>query len=93
MYQILKKNIDKTKYLIALGIVVSLFLLVTVVYKSDEKIVKKSENDQKSIQTTLKHPNASSAHIELDMCSGGKFLVWSTYGSCRKSHITKSAFD
>ena len=46
MYQILKKNIDKTKYLIALGIVVSLFLLVTVVYKSDEKIVKKSENDQ-----------------------------------------------
>ena len=46
MYQILKKNIDKTKYLIALGIVVTLFLLVTVVYKSDEKIVKKSENDQ-----------------------------------------------
>ena len=44
MYQILKKNLDKTKYMIALVVVTGLFLLVTVVYKSDKKIVKKSEN-------------------------------------------------
>ena len=42
MYQIIKKNWDKTKYPILSGFVLMLLLLVTVVYKSDEKITKKS---------------------------------------------------
>ena len=42
MYQIIKKNWDKTKYLILSALVLMLLLLVTVVYKSDEKITKKS---------------------------------------------------
>jgi len=43
MYQILMKNWDKAKYLILSGIFLILILLLTVVYKSDEKIIKKSE--------------------------------------------------
>ena len=54
---------------------------------------KTSKNHQKSIQTPLKHPNESSTPIEIGLCTGGKFLVWSICGSCRKSHIMKSAFD
>ena len=42
MYQILKKNWDKVKYLILSGFIVTFLLLLTVVYKSDEEIVKKS---------------------------------------------------
>lgn len=42
MYQVLKKNWDKSKYLILSGIFITSILLLTVVYKSDEKIVKKS---------------------------------------------------
>ena len=42
MYQIFKKNWNKSKYLILSGIFVTSILLLTVVYKSDEKIVKKS---------------------------------------------------
>ena len=43
MYQVLKKSWNKAKYLILFGLVITLLLLVTVVYKSDEKIIKKSE--------------------------------------------------
>tara|TARA_B100000029_G_scaffold348336_1_gene340710 strand:- start:1957 stop:3264 length:1308 start_codon:yes stop_codon:yes gene_type:complete len=43
MYQIIKKNLDKVKYLAFSLIFVSIFLLITVVYKSDEKVMKKSE--------------------------------------------------
>jgi len=43
MYDVLKRNWDKTKYLILSGFAVIFLLLVTVVYKSDEKITKKSE--------------------------------------------------
>ena len=43
MYQVLKKSWNKAKYLILFGLVITLLLLVTVVYKSDEKITKKSE--------------------------------------------------
>ena len=43
MYQIIKKNWDKTKHLMLLISSVILLLLLAVVYKSDEKIVKKSE--------------------------------------------------
>ena len=42
MYQVLKKNWDKSKYLILSGIFITSILLLTVVYKSDEKIIKKS---------------------------------------------------
>ena len=42
MYQVLKKNLDKSKYLILSGIFIAFILLLTVVYKSDEKIIKKS---------------------------------------------------
>jgi len=43
MYDVLKRNWDKTKYLILSGFAVIFLLLVTVVYKSDEKITKRSE--------------------------------------------------
>ena len=43
MHEVLKRNWDKTKYLILSGFAVTFLLLVTVVYKSDEKITKKSE--------------------------------------------------
>ena len=42
MYQIFKKNWDKSKYLILSAIFITTVLLLTVVYKSDEKIIKKS---------------------------------------------------
>ena len=42
MYQVLKKNWDKSKYLIFSGIFITSILLLTVVYKSDEKVIKKS---------------------------------------------------
>ena len=42
MYQIIKKNWDKTKYPVLSGLALILLLLITVVYKSDEKITKKS---------------------------------------------------
>ena len=50
MYQVLKKNWSKTKNLILYGLVITLLLLVTVVYKSDEKIIKKSELIESSIE-------------------------------------------
>ena len=53
MYQVLKKNWDKSKYLILSGIFITLLLLLTVVYKSDEKIIKKS----KSIEISYESPD------------------------------------
>ena len=43
MYQEIKKNWDKAKLLIVFAITITLLLLLTVVYKSDEKITKKSD--------------------------------------------------
>ena len=43
MYDTLKKSWDKTRYLIISGLAIVSLLLLTVVYKSDQKIVKKSE--------------------------------------------------
>ena len=43
MYQIIKKNWDKTKHLMLFSITITLLLLLTVVYKSDKKITKKYE--------------------------------------------------
>ena len=42
IHQIFKKNWDKSKYLILSTIFITFILLLTVVYKSDEKIIKKS---------------------------------------------------
>tara|TARA_Y100000590_G_scaffold290741_1_gene327269 strand:+ start:174 stop:1478 length:1305 start_codon:yes stop_codon:yes gene_type:complete len=42
MYQVLMKNWDKWKYLILSSVFIVVILLLTVVYKSDQKIVKKS---------------------------------------------------
>ena len=44
MYRVLKKNWDRSKYLILSGIFITLILLLTVVYKSDERIIKKSQS-------------------------------------------------
>ena len=38
MYDVLKRNWDKTKYLILSGFAVIFLLLVTVVYKNDSEI-------------------------------------------------------
>ena len=53
MYQVFKKNWDKSKYLILSGIFITLILLLTVVYKSDERIIKKS----KSIEISYESPD------------------------------------
>ena len=42
MYRVLKKNWDESKYLILSVIFITSILLLTVVYKSDEKIIKKT---------------------------------------------------
>ena len=46
MNQVLKKSWDKNRYLIVSSLILTFIFLLTVVYKSDEQIVKKSENIQ-----------------------------------------------
>ena len=53
MYQVFKKNWEKFKYLILSGIFITLILLLTVVHKSDERIIKKS----KSIEISYEIPD------------------------------------
>ena len=48
MYETLKKNWDKTKFFILSGFFITFLLLLTVAYKSDKKIIKKSESIQSS---------------------------------------------
>ncbi len=43
MYPLIKRNWDKTKPIVLFALTATLLLLLTVVYKSDEKITKKSE--------------------------------------------------
>ena len=43
MYQAFKKNWDRSKYLLLFGFTITLILLLTIVYKSDKRIIKKSE--------------------------------------------------
>jgi len=52
MYQIFKKNWDTTKYFILSGFIIIFLLLVTFVYKSDEKIIKKSESNKDSFKVS-----------------------------------------
>ena len=43
MYQIVTKNLDRVKYVLIFASVLILLVLLTVVFKSDEKIIKNSE--------------------------------------------------
>ena len=43
MYPLIKRNWDKTKPIVLFALTATLLLLLTVVYKSDEKITKKSD--------------------------------------------------
>tara|TARA_B100000029_G_scaffold83478_1_gene74392 strand:- start:360 stop:1667 length:1308 start_codon:yes stop_codon:yes gene_type:complete len=43
MYVFIKKNADKAKYILLLGSVLAIFLLVTVVYKTDSEVTKKTK--------------------------------------------------
>jgi len=55
MYNVFKKNWDKSKYLILSGFIITFLLLVTVVYTTDQKVTKKSEfNKNSNIGTELK---------------------------------------
>ena len=51
MYQILKKNWDKTKYLLLSGIAISALLLLVVVYQKDDKKVEYSGPAKNTIET------------------------------------------
>ena len=46
MYENFKKNWDKTKYFLVFGFIITFILLFTVVYKSDDTITLKSENNE-----------------------------------------------
>ena len=48
MYEILKRNWDKAKFILLSGFIIIFLLLLTVVYKSDEKITKISKNNKNS---------------------------------------------
>ena len=48
MYKTLKKNWDNAKFILLSGFIVIFLLLLTVVYKSDEKITEISENNKSS---------------------------------------------
>ena len=48
MYKIFKRSLNKTKYILLSGFIIIFLLLLTVVYKSDEKITKISENNKNS---------------------------------------------
>jgi len=50
MYQTFKKNWDKTKYFILSGFIIVFLLLLTVVYKDNDKIAKKTEGKNASYE-------------------------------------------
>ena len=52
MNQIFKKSWDRNRYLIVSGLVLIFIFLLTVVYKSDELIVKKSENFKSTYESS-----------------------------------------
>ena len=52
MYEVFLKNWNKNKYLILSGLIITFLFLVTVVYKSDEKIIKKTKNIQSSYESS-----------------------------------------
>ena len=52
MYEILRKNWDKSKYFLLSGVILVFFLLITVVYKNEDQIKLKSQNYQDSYELT-----------------------------------------
>ena len=48
MYETIKRNWEKSKFFLLSGFIIFFLLLLTVVYKSDEKITKISENNKQS---------------------------------------------
>ena len=52
MYQVIKKNWDKTKHIITFTFIITILLLLTVVYKNDQQISKKTEIIKNSIKET-----------------------------------------
>ena len=48
MYQTFKKNWDKTKYYILFSFITASLLLLAVVNKTDDQIIKKSESNKNS---------------------------------------------
>ena len=73
MYQDIKKNWDKAKLLILFVTTITLLLLLTVVYKSDQKITKKSEiiesfneeSDLKKLKTSALEPTPISSVVNI----------------------------
>ena len=51
MLQVLRENWNKAKYLILSGFILTFLFLVTAIYKTDEKIIKKSESIQSSYES------------------------------------------
>jgi len=51
MYQIFRKNWDKSRYLIISGFVITFLLVLTVIYKSDNEVIKETESIENSYQT------------------------------------------
>ena len=49
----LKENLDKHKYLVLSFLIIVFFLLVTVVFKSDQNIIKKSEIEDSMLAPDL----------------------------------------
>ena len=52
MYEILRKNWDKNRHIFVSGLVIGLLLLLAVVFKSNEKVIKKSEIIKDTYETT-----------------------------------------
>ena len=52
MYQSLKKNWDNARYLILPVFIITFLVLLTVVYKSDEQVVKRSESNRDTYITS-----------------------------------------
>ena len=52
MNEIIKKNLDKNRYLVVSGLILIFIFLLTVVYKSDEQVIKKSENIEDVIESS-----------------------------------------
>ena len=66
MYEILKQNWDKTKYFIIFGFIITFLLLLTVVYKGDDKITKKSESNKVVHYVPDLNTFKKFSHVQLD---------------------------
>ena len=98
MIEIFKRNVNKAKHIALFGLIITSVLLVTVVYKSDEKIRKRSE----IISDTMRAGYAIRAKfppLTRDKCFLRAFIslivapqakkVW--FASCRSLSVNPSA--